>query len=177
MAPMNKGIGIRICNACFFLSLLFLLSNGCTTSQPTPAVDSHLEKYRKVYLLQPKEDPGKVMPRILSRLRLAGFEVSEISSERLKALAKDVREKGLSEPTVVCVVDYVSISDYKFDDLNYFQSIHIEFVDLKTGDLVFKVGKYKYNSVLPENTQLNRLFIQINDAFFPGQPNPFRDKK
>ena len=63
------------------------------------------------------------------------------------------------------------------DNLYTFQTIQIDFCDLEKGELDFRASKFDYYSVLPENAELNRLFVQVSDKFFPGQPNPFKIKK
>jgi hypothetical protein len=37
--------------------------------------------------------------------------------------------------------------------------------------------KNNYDTPLPENTELDRRFVEIANGFFPGQPNPFKQKK
>ena len=110
------------------------------------------------------------------RLQLAGFTVTEVPFGTIKTLSKEAAEKGSSEPTLVCSFGYVSVLQYP-ENWNSFQTVQIHFYDLEKGDLVFKVVKYKYSPLFPENTELNRLFAQISDNFFPGQPNPFIGKK
>jgi len=167
----------RICRGLLFVTLLFLFSTGCNTSQPDRVLDRHLEKYRKVYLVKSKGDPRKVTPRILSRLQLAGFNTTEIPFEEVKKVKKEAEENGVNEPILVCFVACVSSRDVVLDNLYTFQTIQIDFCDLEKGELVFRASKFDYYSVLPENAELNRLFVQVSDKFFPGQPNPFKIKK
>jgi len=167
---MNYVRQIRICWLCFFL-LLISLSNGCSTAQQEIATNKDLEKYRKVYLQKPKADDRDLAAGVLSRLQRAGFDASESDPEGLKKMAA---AKDATEPTLVCRFHFISNWDY--DRTWYcFETADIYFYDLASGELVFKVNYFNPNSFLPENTELNRLFIQIRDNFFPGQPNPFRD--
>ena len=173
---MNVESRNWICRGWLLVSMLFLFSTGCSTPQPEHVVDRHLEKYRKVYLVRGNGDPRKVNPRVLSRLQLAGFDAIEVPFEEIKKLNKEAAKNGVNEPTVVCFVTCVSSRDVVMD-LYTFPTIEIDFNDLEKGDLVFKVSHFDYYSEIPENTELNRLFVQIFDKFFPGQPNPFTIKK
>jgi len=177
MARMSEENRIRICGASFFLLVLFLLSTGCATSPSRRVLGRHLENYRKVYLVKGKEDPREVTPRVLSRLQLAGFEVTEVPFDTIKELRQEAVEKGLDQPVLVCRIGYVSASDPALYNSHAFQTIQIYFYDLKKGDLVYKVSHFDYHATFPENTDLNRLFVQISDTFFPGQPNPFIGRK
>ena len=177
MGRMSKENRIRICRACFFVSLLFLLPTGCATAPSHRVLGRHLENYRKVYLVKGKEDPREVIPRVLSRLQLAGFEVTEVPFDRIKQLNHEAVENGLDQLVLVCSVSYVSASDPAFYNSHSFQTLHISFHDLQKGDLVFEVNHFDYYAGFPENTDLNRLFVQISDRFFPGQTNPFIGKK
>jgi len=111
---------------------------------------------------------------ILSRLKTAGFDATEVDPEALK---KIVAAKDTAEPKLVCSFDYVT--SWNYDRTWYsFVSINIEFFDVENKKVVFRVSRNNYNfsgSLLPEETELNRLFTKIRDNFFPGQPNPFRD--
>ena len=177
MASMSKENRIRICRACFFISLLFLLPTGCATAPSHRVLGRHLENYRKVYLVKGKEDPREVTPRVLTRLQLAGFEVTEVPFDAIKQLHQEAVEKGLDQPVLVCSIGYVSLHDPAFYNSHYFQTLDICFNDLKKDDLVFEVNHFDYYPGFPENTDLNRLFVKISDNFFPGQTNPFIGKK
>jgi serine protease Do len=79
MNRINWMLRIRIC----WLSCLTVLAGtltGCVTPQFAVAPDAHLEKYRKVYLVPSRGDPRSITPRILGRLREAGFEATLVSS-------------------------------------------------------------------------------------------------
>jgi hypothetical protein len=155
---------------CAFLPLLFLCSNGCTTAQPGAATNKNLEKYRKVYVPRPKGGEDHVTAGVFSRLKAAGFDAVEVDEENLK---KIIAAKEAKEPTLVCDFDSISTYDYA-RAWQCFNSIHIRFYDLENEQLVFKVGYFNRESIVPESTELNRLFREICDNFFPGQPNPFR---
>jgi hypothetical protein len=77
---MNWKPQIRI----LWLGLLFALIatsvTSCSTPQFAVAPDAHLEKYRKVYLIPSHGDPRAVTPRILGRLKEAGFDASLVES-------------------------------------------------------------------------------------------------
>jgi len=171
---MNFARRCRIGWLCFLLPLIFLFTNGCSTEQSGVVANKDLEKYRKVYLLQPKQDERDFAAGILSRLKRAGFDTIEVNAEELK---KIVADKKATEPTLICQFGYVSTWNYD-RTWSSFISIDIEFSDLEKDEVLFKVSHLNYNfeySRLPENTELNRLFTKIRDSFFPGQPNPFRD--
>lgn len=159
----------------FLLPLIVLFSNGCSTEQSGISVNKDLEKYRKVYLVRPKSDSRDVTAGILSRLKIAGFDASEVDSEGLKKIM--ATKDNTTQPTLICSFDGVTTWDY--DRTWYsFLAINIEFSDVEKKQVVFQVSRNNYNFVgsrLPEETELNRLFIKICDNFFPGQPNPFRD--
>ena len=168
MASMNPARQIRVCWLSLFLSLIFLLANGCSTAQSGTATNQDLEKYRIVYLVRPKGDDRDLTAGVLSRLKAAGFDASEIKATELKKLA------AAKEPTLVCKFRYISTWDYN-RTWDCFESIRIDFYDLESEKPVFNVNYFHPDSLIPEVTELNRLFIQIRDNFFPGQPNPFRE--
>ena len=158
----------------FLLPLILLSSNGCSTAHSGVTANKDLEKYRKVYLVRSKSDPHNLTVGVLSRLKAAGFDATEIDEEGFKKIAA---AKELTEPTMACRFDYVTTWDYERTWYS-FMSIDIKFSDVEKQRVVFEVSHLNYNfqgSRLPENTELNRLFIKIRDSFFPGQPNPFRD--
>jgi hypothetical protein len=168
---MNLVRRLRICWLGLFLPLIFLSVNGCSTDQSGIAANKDLEKYRKVYLVRPKGDERDLTTGILSRLQRAGFDAAETNEEGAKkmAAARDVKE-----PTLIC--QFYTVSTWDSNRSWYcFENAQIHFYDLETGKLVFRADYFHPNSFLPENTEFNRLFIQIRDNFFPGQPNPFRD--
>jgi len=158
----------------FLLPLIVFFSHGCSTEQSGVAANKDLEKYRRVFIVRPKEDDHDVITAIFSRLKVAGFDASEVDAEGLK---KIVAGKAPTQPALVCSFDCVTTWDY--DRTWYsFMAINIEFQDLETEKIVFSVSRNNYNfagSRLPGETELNRLFTKIRDNFFPGQPNPFRD--
>ena len=171
---MNLARRFRILWLCFLFPLIFLSANGCGTGQSGIAANKDLQKYRKVYLLQPQQDERDMAAGILSRLKRAGFDSTEVDMDGLK---KIVAEKGAAEPTLICRFGYVSTWNYD-RTWSSFVSIEIEFSDIEKDQVVYKVSHLNYNHLdlrIPENTELNRLFIKIRDSFFPGQPNPFRD--
>jgi len=164
-----------MCRADLFLTLLLLFFAGCATPEPEPRHVEHPEKYRKVYLVESKGDPRQVIPRILSRLQLAGFDASKVPFDTVKKLQSAAVENDAD--ALVCMTKAVSAHEEIYSHDNFFQTIEIDFFDLKKGDLVFKVNYFNYHPNVPENTELNRLFVKISDEFFPGQPNPFIEKK
>ena len=84
-----------------------------------------------------------------------------------------VTEEELNQPTAVCVYNYISLWDMWFR----FRAIEIRFYDSKKGELILKVGQYQDDPFSNENAELNGLFGTISDYFFPGQSNPFKNKK
>jgi len=170
---MNLVRLFRIPWATFLLSLVLLSLNGCTTEGRNAAANKDLEKYRKVYLVRPKGDEEDLTAGVLARLKAAGFDASEVDTERLKKIAA----QESAQPALVCRFDYVI--SWSYDRTWYtFVSVDLEFSDIQKDQMVYKASRnnYKFENVaLPENTQLNHLFVKIRDAFFPGQPNPFRD--
>ena len=171
MALMNRVRQFRIFCLGFLLALIPLSFTGCSTPLASAAPDAHLEKYRKVYLVQPKGDERNLAAGILSRLQVAGFDAAEMKVDDLKKLAAAKDEQA---PAVACMFE--SISTYDYHRTWYcFETIQIYFFDVKSGKQVYKLGYFHPDSYIPENTELNRLFIQIRDNFFPGQPNIFRD--
>ncbi len=86
--------------------------------------------------------------------------------------AGTVTDEELKQPALACVYQYVSLFDVWFR----FQAIEIRFYDWKKGDLVFKAGQYQDDPFSSENGELDRLFAEISDKFFPNQPNPFKGK-
>jgi len=167
---MNLARRFRVCWLGFLLSLIFF-PNGCSTDQSGITATKDLEKYRKVYLVRPSGDDRDLTGGILARLIRTGFDAGEIDVAALKKMAA---AKEVTEPTLVCRVDAVSTYDYN-RAWYCFESAEIKFYDVETGKLIFKVEYFHPNSFLPENTELNFMFIKIRDSFFPGQPNPFRD--
>ena len=188
---MSKPRRVSISVGVLILSL-FLSFTGCSTLQPGAAPGSHLETYRNVYFVSQNSDPRKVAPRVLERLKQTGFEVSRVITNKFSLEGtgtvfeisrwgrlnirhtNGVREK--TEPSLVCVLGYVSTTD-DWENWWSFQHIQIEFFDSQNGDLVYFAKKFDYDPPVPENGQLNRLFLKISDDFFPGQPNPFKQKK
>jgi hypothetical protein len=168
MASMNCVRLVRICWLCIFLPLIFFL-NGCSTVPQQTATNKDLEKYRKVYLVKSKRDERDLAAGVLSRLQRAGFDANTTDDKSLKKMA------AAKEPTLVC--RFYSISTWDYNRTWYcFETAEIHFYDFDSGKQIFEVNYFHPNSMLPENTELNRMFIQIRDNFFPGQPNPFRDK-
>jgi hypothetical protein len=85
----------------------------------------------------------------------------------------DVTDEELKQPTLICAFGYLSIFDYWWR----FRQVQVEFLDLKNGNLVFKVGQYRDDPFSSENAELDHLFAQISTGFFPDRPNPFKGKK
>ncbi|HEX4263654.1 MAG TPA: serine protease [Verrucomicrobiae bacterium] len=85
----------------------------------------------------------------------------------------NVTDEELKQPVLICVFGYYSF----FDVWWRFKRIQIEFVDLKKGDLVFRVGQYRDDPFSSENAELDQLFSEISSKFFPDRPNPFKGKK
>ena len=78
---MNPLMRIRIFCLCFLLGLVSVSFTGCSSQRLVAvAPDTHLEKYRKVYLWPYQRDSRSVTPRMFGRLRKAGFDVSLVSS-------------------------------------------------------------------------------------------------
>lgn len=84
----------------------------------------------------------------------------------------NVSDEDLKQPALVCICRYYSMFDYYWR----FHPIQIAFMDLKTGDIVFRAFQ-RGDGLTPENGQLDRIFEEICDKFFPAQPNPFKGKK
>ena len=83
-----------------------------------------------------------------------------------------VTDEELKQPTMICVFGYFSIFDYYWR----FRQLQIAFFDLRKGDELMKVGQF-VDDLSSENGELDRLFGEISARFFPGKPNPFKDKK
>jgi serine protease Do len=64
-----------------FVSSIVLTLTGCITPEVNVPTGTKLETYRKVYLVQPKNDPRSVNERISSRLKQAGFQVVDIKPD------------------------------------------------------------------------------------------------
>jgi hypothetical protein len=166
----------KLCRFSIFawaILLLPLLLAGCATSETNLAKDNHLENYRQVYFVQSGEDPRQVSPQVIAGLQEIGFVVYIVNSNRF-SLPRN--RPGADQPALVCSVDYVSCFNALWHQWG-FQTIQIQFFDLKTSDRVYKVNHFEYNPRVSENVVLNRLFIKISDNFFPGGPNPFKDGK
>jgi len=52
--------------------------SGCATPKAVVESPNEIQKYRKVYLGTPEQDPRNVYPRILDKLKQCGFEVVEV---------------------------------------------------------------------------------------------------
>jgi hypothetical protein len=178
---MNNGLGFL--RASFFVLLLSFV--GCATREEPIAQNVPLDRYRTIYLMEPKTDPRDVAPKMASRLKQAGFTVTEVpfddstAATRLegqkKALAI-IAKDGRNQRAAVCTFSYLSMY-YKFDWKWWsFEDLQIRFHDAKTGELVFKTVKYNYEKPVPEDTDLAHQFAKISTAFFPGQPNQFMIK-
>src|SRR5262245_10362970 len=61
--------------------LLACCLTGCVSPKTQVTPGAKLETYRKVYLLETKEDPRNVGPRVKPRLDKAGFKVTTISPD------------------------------------------------------------------------------------------------
>jgi len=182
IAAMNHGI----CTFRVWFFLLLLSFAGCATQQSV-APDRHLEKYRTVYLLKNKTDPRNVNDRVAKRLRNLGFDVTDIpcddttKSGRSEAIkkARQLASASNGQSAVLCCVS--SLSLYEETEITnsrryYFETLGIQFYDIKSGDLVFKTAKYNYDNLMPEELELNRQLAKISDAFFSGKPNAFLAK-
>ncbi len=84
----------------------------------------------------------------------------------------EVTDEDLKQPALVCLFGYHSVFGY----LWRFSSIEVAFFDAKKGNAVFKTGQFRDDPFASENGQLDRLFVNISDKFFPGRPNPFKGK-
>jgi hypothetical protein len=188
---MIKPSRVSIFAGGFILSL-FLSFGGCATNQLGAAPGSHPENYRKVYFVSQISDPRKVAPRVVDRLKQTGFDVTSVTTNKFSLEGTGTvfelsrwghlsihhtnvaREK--IEPSLVCFLSYVSMTD-DWETWWSFQHIQIAFLDSQTGDLVYLAKKFESDPPVPENGQLNRLFLKIFNDFFPGQPNPFKQRK
>jgi serine protease Do len=68
--------------SCWHLVFLFLFAialTGCVAPNNVTTVDGDLSGYRKVYFIPGSEDPRAVFPRIVSRLRQVGFDVTVVN--------------------------------------------------------------------------------------------------
>jgi len=78
---MNRARQFRILCLCFLVGLISLSFTGCSSKTLyVVRPDTHLEKYRKVYLMPVRNDQESVTPRVFGRLRKAGFDVTLVSS-------------------------------------------------------------------------------------------------
>jgi hypothetical protein len=133
---MNLARRFRICWLCLLLPLLSL--NGCSTDQSGVTTGKDLEKYRRVYLVRPKQDDHDLTASIFSRLKHAGFDASEINIEEAKKMAASHDAK---EPALFCQCNAASTWDYN-RTWYCFDNIEIHFYDISTGDLVFSSGLF-----------------------------------
>jgi hypothetical protein len=182
---MNLLKRTAVSRAGFLLVLISL--TGCATYVPDPpAADAHPEKYRQVYLEVPKLDPRSVSPRIASRLKEAGFHVTEVRydpprreklSDEIKKVAELAKSQGAQEPAVVCSFTCISLYDQMDWRQLGFENIDIEFHDAETGRMIFRTFKNHFERPVLEDAELDYRFVEIANAFFPGQPNPFTEKK
>lgn len=58
-----------------------LLLTGCVAPKAVVEAPSELQRYRKIYLAIPEQDPRKVFPRILAKLKQCEFEVVEMTPD------------------------------------------------------------------------------------------------
>jgi serine protease Do len=96
-----------------------------------------------------------------------GFEASKKSLALVRA--GNVTDEELKQPTLVCIFGYYSFFDYWWR----FRNIEIEFFDMKTREPMFKAVQNRDN-LTSENGELDKLFAEISNRFFPGQHNPFK---
>ncbi len=91
-------------------------------------------------------------------------------AERSIALVRsgDVSNEDLKARALVCVCKYQSIHDFDW----HFRVIVIAFVDARSGRTVLTVAQALGN--YPEDKQLDYLFAEVSDKFFPDKPNPFK---
>ena len=80
----------------------------------------------------------------------------------------DVSNEDLKARTLVCVCKYQSIHDFDW----HFRVIVIAFVDARSGRTVLTVAQALGN--YPEDKQLDYLFAEVSNKFFPDKPNPFK---
>jgi hypothetical protein len=85
----------------------------------------------------------------------------------------NVSEEDLNAPSLACVVKYLSFWDMWYR----FRIFHMEFHDTKTGKLVLRAGQYADNPFSSEDGVIEKTFVEIYPVFFPGHPNPFKEKK
>jgi hypothetical protein len=48
---------------------------------------------------------------------------------------------------------------------------------MKKGELILKVGQYQDDPFSTEDKELDRIFGEIADKFFPQNPNPFKNNQ
>jgi S1-C subfamily serine protease len=85
----------------------------------------------------------------------------------------NVTDEDIKRPAVLCVYEYVSLWDVWFR----FRALEVRFYDMKSGDCILKAGQYQDDPFSTEDRELDRIFGEVSAKFFPGQPNPFKDKK
>ena len=96
-----------------------------------------------------------------------GFEATKKSLALVRTGI--VTEAELKKPALVCVFGYVSVPGIQ----RHFSRIAIAFVDLKTGEAVYKIGQSTDDRFSSEDGTLDKLFGDIAYKFFPGRQNPF----
>jgi hypothetical protein len=186
MMAMNVLKGSLVSGISFLLLLFFISLTGCAAYPEAVALDAHPEKYREVYLMKPKNDPREIAPRVSARLKEAGFQVTEIDYDNTghagttgikKRDTEPQTVRSSQNPAAICWFDYVSLQDLTFWRWWSFEHLEIEFRDAESDKVVFRTTKNNYDTPTPENTELDRRFVEIANGFFPGQPNPFKQKK
>ena len=82
----------------------------------------------------------------------------------------NVTEEDLKQRGVVCAYTYISLRGLRFR----FRAVEVRFYDMKKGELILRVGQYQDDPFSTEDGELDRIFGEISDKFFPQNPNPFK---
>jgi S1-C subfamily serine protease len=83
-----------------------------------------------------------------------------------------VPEDATLTKEMLCVVKYV----YHWDMWWRFRVFHVEFRDLKKGELLLRTGQYNDTVFTSEDKVIDRVFEEIRANFFPGQAKPAAKK-
>ena len=114
---------------------------------------------------------NQVQVAITTNLTVNNFESARDSLVLVRA--GNVTEEDLKASAMICVVRYISMWDMG----DRFRLFHMEFLDIKTGKSILKVGQYAENPFASVDGTLNAAFREVYSKFFPNSPNPFNSPK
>ncbi len=105
--------------------------------------------------------------------RVAPADAKPMNFEQIKDSVALVRpglvpEEAAQAKEMLCIVKYV----YFWDMWWRFRMFHVEFRDLKTGDLLLRTGQYRDTVFTGEDAVIDRAIEEIRANFFPGQAKP-----